>query len=179
MDQLLGLQLLVLLVMLSFAVYLDLRERRIPNKVTVSGLLAGLVIGAFLEGGIPFEALGGAALALPLALSVFAFGGIGAGDAKLFTAVGAFVGPGGLLSVFLYGAVAGGVLALLSSIRRGGTMVLLVKSKNLVANWLRRDQAERQKNLEDPEPDSLPYGVAIAAGAVLTWVFPLSLTGGG
>ena len=101
------LQFLALLMLLTVAVLTDLRERRIPNKVTVPGLLAGLVIGAVLEGGFPQVALGGASLALLVSFPLVALGGLGAGDAKLLTAVGAFVGPGGLLP-----AVRGGLFHL-------------------------------------------------------------------
>lgn len=176
MLQLPLLQLLALLTMLVLSVYSDLKTRRIPNKVTVSGLLAGLILGAFLEGGFPLEALSGAGLAFLMAFFIFALGGFGAGDAKLVTAVGAFVGPGGLFSVLLYGALAGGLLALINAIRRGAVLGLLLNTKDLIRSWFSAGQGGFDNELNSPEAHSLPYGVAIAAGAVLAWVFPLSLT---
>jgi prepilin peptidase CpaA len=171
------LQFLTLLILLGTAVFFDVRERLIPNKVTVSGLVAGLVLGTLLEGGLPTEALSGAALALVLAFSIYALGGFGAGDAKLVTAVGAFVGPGGLLSVLVYGALFGGLLALLNAIRRGAIIGLLANTRNLVSHWFTRGRAGYHTDINSGGGHSLPYGVAIAAGAVLAWVFPLSLTG--
>jgi prepilin peptidase CpaA len=171
------LQLLALLFMLGAAVITDLRERRIPNKVTVSGLCAGLVIGAFLEGGFPLDALGGAGLALIVAFTVHIFGGFGAGDAKLLTAVGAFVGPGGLLPVVIYGAVVGGVFALIDAVSRGAILGVLLNVKNLVLYWITRARKGHRINLNSPNAHTFPYGVAIAAGAVLAWVFPFSLLG--
>lgn len=170
------LQLLALLIMLGLGVYSDLRERRIPNRVTASGLLAGLAIGTLLEGGVPVEALGGAGLAFLLAFPIHALGGFGAGDAKLLTATGAFVGPSGVLSVFVYGALAGGLLALLNAVKRGAILGLLVNFKNLFVYWVTRAKAGHRMDLNDPGASTLPYGVAIAAGAVLAWLFPLSLT---
>ena len=175
MFQISTLQFLVLLTMLGLGVFFDLRERRIPNRVTVSGLIAGLIVAAFLEGGFPTEALSGAGLALVLGFAFFALGGFGAGDAKLLTAVGAFVGPGGLLSVLVYGALAGGVIALIYAIRRGAILGVLANLKNLVVYWVTRARAGHRVNLNSPGAHSLPYGVAIAAGAVLAWMFPLAL----
>jgi prepilin peptidase CpaA len=178
MTQLPFLQFLLLLTMLGLAVNSDLRERRIPNTVTLSGLLAGLLIGVFLEGGIPLQALSGAALALVMGFSIYAFGGMGAGDAKLLMAVGAFVGPGGLFSVLIYAALAGGILALVNSVRRGRILGLLVNTKNVIAYLLTGGRTGYRMDLENPDAQSLPYGPAIAAGALLAWAFPLSLMGG-
>ena len=177
MSQLAILRLLALLVMLGLSVSSDLKERRIPNRVTGFGLLAGLVIGAFLEGGLPVEALSGAALALLLGFVIFALGGFGAGDAKLFAAVGAFVGPGGLFSVLAYAALTGGVLAMIYSIRRGAILGHVANLKNLILHWITMARAGHRTSLNRPESESIPYGVAIAAGAVLALIFPLSLRG--
>jgi prepilin peptidase CpaA len=171
-------QLLVLLAMLAVAVVTDLRERRIPNIVTIPGLLAGLVIGAFIEGGIPAPALLGAFLAFVVTIPFHALGGLGAGDVKLFTAVGAFVGPGGLLPVLLYGGLAGGVLAIANATRRGAILGLLVNTKNLILHGITGGKAGHPIDLKESEAHSVPYGVAIAAGALLAWFFPLSLGAG-
>ena len=170
------LQFLTLVVFLGVSVFWDLRERRIPNKVTVSGLLAGLVLGSLLDGGLPLNALSGAALALVVAFSIHAFGGFGAGDAKLLTAVGAFVGPGGLLAVFVYGALFGGLLALVNSARRGAILGLLANTKNLVTYGITGGRAGHRTDISTGGGNPLPYGIPIAAGALLAWAFPLSLT---
>jgi prepilin peptidase CpaA len=107
---------------------------------------------------------------------IHALGGFGAGDAKMVMAVGAFVGPGGLLSVFVYGALFGGLLALGSSIRRGAILGLLVNTKNLVTYGITRGRAGHPARIDGGNGNSLPYGVPIAAGALLAWAFPLSFT---
>ena len=171
------LHLLALVSLLAVAVFTDVRERRIPNKVTVSGLLAGLVAGIFLEGGIPFLALTGAGLALLVSFPLVAMGALGAGDAKLLTAVGAFVGPGGLFSVALYAALAGGVLAIGNIIRRGASLGVLVNMRNLLVFWITLGRHGERIALDSPGARSGPYGLAIAAGALVAWFFPVSLGG--
>jgi prepilin peptidase CpaA len=172
------LQFSALAALLTAAVVMDVRERRIPNWVTVPGLLAGLVMGALIEGGVPVAALAGAGLALLVSFPLVALGGLGAGDSKLLTAVGAFVGAGGLLPVLVYGGIGGGVLAIINLIRRRALLGAVVSTKNLLLHWITLGRGGQRIDLDSPEIHTVPYGVAIAAGAILAWFFPFSLTGG-
>ena len=170
-----SLQFLALVAILGVAVFTDLRERRIPNKLTVSGLLVGLAIAAAMEGGLPVSAAAGAGFALAIAFPFVALGAVGGGDAKLLMAVGAFVGPGGLLSVALYGALAGGILAVGSAIRRGTILPVLQNSVRLFVHLITLGRHGERYGLDSPKAHTVPYGLAIAAGALVTWFFPLSL----
>ena len=170
-------QLLALMSLLSVAVVTDLRERRIPNKVTVSGLVAGLIIAAVMEVGFPLMALAGAVVALLFSFPLVALGAIGAGDAKLLTAVGAFVGPGGILSVLIYGAIAGGILALISAVQTKTLFTTVSNSGKLFLNLITLGRHGARIGLNSPGVHAVPYGLAIAAGALATWFFPFSLGG--
>ena len=57
-------------------------------------------------------ALAGLALGFALMLPGHLFGATGAGDVKLFAAMGTLLGPGAIFNAFLYTAIAGGLLAL-------------------------------------------------------------------
>ncbi len=166
-----------LVLLLSVAVFTDLKERRIPNKLTGPGLLVGLVFAGILEGGFPTMGLLGAVLALVLSFPMVALGALGAGDAKLLIAVGAFVGPGGLVSVVLYAALAGGVLALASTIRRGTLILVLMNSLKLFVHMITLGRRGERLGLDTPGAHSVPYGVAIAAGALATWFAPIAIGG--
>lgn len=177
MDPFTTLQLLALLVMLGLAVVSDLRDRRIPNRVTVWGAVCGLILSAFAVGGVPTSALWGVAVALGLSFPAFALGVLGAGDAKLLAAVAAFTGLGGLPSVLLYAGLAGGVLGLASSIQRGTVIPVLLNLPGTfvyVATFGRRGAPQ---SIKDPNARTIPYGVAIAVGAVAAWFVPLSFGG--
>jgi prepilin signal peptidase PulO-like enzyme (type II secretory pathway) len=71
----------------------DVRERRIPNRVTGPAMVAGLVLHTVLGG---WHGLGDSALAGLIAggifLVFFLAGGMGAGDVKLMAAVGCIAG---------------------------------------------------------------------------------------
>ncbi len=175
MDSISSLQLATLLAMLGLATVSDLRDRRIPNRVTVWGGGIGLALSALSVGGFPTSALLGVLAALGLTFPAFALGVLGAGDAKLLAAVGAFVGIGLLPSVLLYGALAGGVLGLASAIQRGTLIPVLLNLPGTfvyVATFGRRGA---RQTIRDPEARTIPYGVAIAVGAVAAWFFPFSL----
>jgi len=81
--------------MLTLSVY-DIRQRLLPNALTVPGAVAVLVVAAGTGRGMPAVA-GAAALALVyLAVHVVMPAGLGAGDVKLALGVGALTGAFGL-----------------------------------------------------------------------------------
>ena len=122
--------LMPLLAAMAVAAAIDWRSRRIPNWLTFTllgtGLLRGLAGGlgwveAIGPGGAVLGALVGFALAVPL----FVLGARGAGDAKLYIAAGAWVGPGGILALFLVEAIVGAVFVVGHALARGRAMRLL------------------------------------------------------
>src|SRR5215469_10403421 len=100
------------------AALLDWRSRRIPNWLTVPGLLAGVAVHAVVGGwnGTLF-ALKGAGLALLLLLPLVMLRALGAGDWKLMSAVGAFVGWQMFLFVLLGSIFASGLMAMVQVLR--------------------------------------------------------------
>ncbi len=171
------LQFLALFGLALGAIVMDLRDRRIPNRLTVAGLVAGLITGALMEGGLPLAAVAGAGLAFLIGFPLVAIGAFGAGDAKLLAAVGTFVGPGGLLSVLIYGALAGGVLAVANAMRRKALLGVTVNMKNMLLHWVTLGRRGQEISLKSPGAQTIPYALPIAAGALLTWFFPFSVGG--
>ena len=101
-----------------FATVTDLRCRRIPNALTFTGALLGLIYSVVAYGGAgALSSLEGWALGLALWLPFYALGGMGAGDVKLLACVGAWMGPAGVVRVAIYASIAGGALALLVAFR--------------------------------------------------------------
>lgn len=99
--------------------WIDIRTRRVPNPLTVSIALAGIACAVAQLGAVSVpQAFGGLALGLALMLPGHVIGATGAGDVKLFAALGTFLGPTGILFGFLYTAIAGGALALAVAAQR-------------------------------------------------------------
>ena len=139
----------------------DLTTMKIPNWVSLA-LLAAFLPAALLAG------LSWTAFALHLAVGVavlfvgaglFALRWVGGGDAKLMAGAALWLGPGALLPFLVFVALAGGVFCLLLMSARTWCQPYAGSAPG----WAAR--------LIQPKGD-VPYGVAIAIGAVLA--FPSS-----
>src|SRR5690242_16485700 len=88
-----GAQILLLILVLC-AAFTDARTRRIPNWLTVSGVLAGVALNTFMYGGLPglWFSLKGLAVGFGVYLLLHLVRAMGAGDVKLMAAVGSIAG---------------------------------------------------------------------------------------
>jgi len=133
---------------------LDFKTMRLPDAITLPLLVAGLIAAAILAPTRITDHLLGAVLGYAgMALLAVAYEtvrgrvGLGGGDAKLFAAIGAWIGWQGLPSVLLISGIAGIAYALLRG--RG------------------RLRAH----------DCIPFGPSLAAGGWIVWVHgPLVLS---
>ncbi|MGH9242466.1 MAG: A24 family peptidase [Vicinamibacterales bacterium] len=147
------------------ATVVDIRQRRVPNVLTMGLASVGLVLAmAGVSGVTVGGALGGLALGLALLLPAHVFGATGAGDVKLLAAFGALLGPGGVFDAFLRAAILGGVMALVVALWRGRLRETLYGTAMLVTTRNRAVTAI----IEHPAANNrFPYAPAIACGAVL------------
>lgn len=155
----------------------DLRSRKIPNELVLAILVTGLLF-ALVTSTDAWRAIGislaGTAVGFAIWIVFYLIGVIGAGDVKFFAAAGAWLGPATTWHAALIAAIAGGVLA----------VAFLVMERRLGDVLRRTAMAASSGSLADvPKmaafPDTkhrpLPYGVALAIGALLAaWVPQLS-----
>ena len=158
---------LVTLLVLSAA--LDLRTRRIPNVLTVSGFMIALALRSAVGGGAVLDGLQGAGIALLVVLPFFALGALGGGDLKLLVAVGAFMGPRQFLYALLATALVGVVLAVGESIRRGALGSLVINTYSLGTHILTGGRSGHRSTVASPGAVTVPYGLAIALGSLSVW----------
>ncbi|WP_316157585.1 A24 family peptidase [Cupriavidus sp. BIC8F] len=158
-----------LLAMVGIAAISDLRSRRIPNWLVVAGLLVSLVLQISQLGAASgaWTWLTGALAGLVPFVVLYLMRALGAGDAKLMAAIGAFVGPQPLLYIMLVTFLAGGVMALVMiAIFRSPRQALASISVMLMS--LPFGVTSVHTAGEDKTPGSrLPYAVPIAAGVLL------------
>ena len=145
----------------------DIRDRRIPNVLVLIILLTGVAYSvstlSLVEGLIRSAA--GAGLGFGIWIAFWLLGLLGAGDVKFFAAAGAWLGPGNAWRAALMAAIFGGGLAVYSLIRsrqlKSGVerTALALSSRTLgVLDSTSEDAAGAKRHL--------PYGVALAAGAL-------------
>jgi prepilin peptidase CpaA len=158
----------LLLPLAALITYHDVRYRRIPNPFVLSALVGGLVINTVARGGGGLlSGLGGCALAFALMFGLHLFCAMGAGDVKLFAAVGALFGTQIVLSLFLVVLVTGGALALLMALRSGSVRTTMIGVLGIFAGLLPGRSIPKFSVPED-RTLTVPYGVAIMIGGVIT-----------
>ncbi len=159
----LGSGLLVLAVMLAVAVYIELKEKRIPNWLTLSGMALGLLI-SYLHGTTAFwSSLGGLAIGFGFLFIFYVFGGVGGGDVKLMGAAGALMGVEMIKPALFYTTFIGAFIAVMMVIWRRDFWLRISLGLHSLAFWRKQD-----KNQPAPLPAiKVPYGTAIAIGCVL------------
>jgi Flp pilus assembly protein protease CpaA len=148
----------------AVAVYTDLRRRLIYNWLTLPATLVGVVLG-FVIDGVPggLNAIGGAVVAAIL-FGVFGLlGWMKFGDVKLMIAVGAFTRFPLVLWAIAYTAIVGGLIGVGYAVYRRRFGEVVGNLGRAAVNKLRRGD---QPALRDLSQLTLPYGVAIAIGAV-------------
>lgn len=152
--------------------WFDVISGRIPNRLTYPAMLAALIVrlGFFgwrslLEGILGLVLCGGVFFLL------FVVHAMGGGDVKLMAAVGAWVGYHHAGIALILCALAGGLIAL-------GYVIVLKRYRTTFSNItsLVRFHAtlgwrmHPELNLSSAKAVRMPYGLAIAAGAVGTLI---------
>ncbi len=142
---------------------LDWRYRRIPNWLTVSGLVAGVAVNTILFRWPGLKAaLLGTALGLGLLLPFVLVRSLGAGDWKLAGALGACLGPRQLFSVLMGTILVAGVMALAVVIWKGRLKRTLLNMAHLLAALFSLRMPAPEVSLDDPQATKIPFGVAMA-----------------
>jgi len=144
----------------------DIRHQRIPNWLTIAGVVIAFALRSGAGIGSLTAGILGAALAFGLALPLFAVGGLGGGDVKLLAAVGAFLGPAHLALALVVMALAGGAMALVAVVRHRAYKKTLLNLRTILTGGKhRRNGSLVLPTVRSPDALTIPYGVAIALGA--------------
>lgn len=157
-------------VLVGMAAGMDLRYRRIPNSLAFTILVVGSVFAMLTVGlaeAIP-RILEGCAAGLVVWFPFWALHMLGAGDVKFFAAAAAWLGPRLALEAALMSALLGGVIALLSMLPHARLVL-----GDTVAEGPSAEREEVGAGRDSSKgSNSLPYGVAMAAGLAVTAWFP-------
>ena len=185
---------LLLLALLLVAVTTDLRSRRIPNTLVLTGTTLALASHALVMGheGVPLAGpnwwapLAGLVTGLLVLMPLYLMRAMGAGDMKLMATVGAFVGAPTVLAAALYTLLAGGLLSLAVMLTKGVAAHTLANLRFLLIEWtasalrLRSTPEAAQATNAARAPFAplqttaarLPYALAISAGTVAALLKP-------
>jgi prepilin peptidase CpaA len=165
-----GAEVLLLLVVLLAAVY-DVRYRRIPNWLSLSGVLFGLALNTFMYQGWPGMRMSLIGLAVGFGVYFFLYmlRAMGAGDVKLMAAVGAIVGWQDWFGTFLITAMLGGAMALILVASKGRVKKTLWNVGFIISEMRSGRPAYMKKeelDVRSPKALGLPHGAVIAVGTI-------------
>lgn len=163
------LKMILIGVVLLAGIY-DVRYRKIPNWLSLSGLILGLGINTLLSG---WTGLGAATLGFGLAMLVYAplylVRGMGAGDVKLMAALGAIAGPHEWLGLFVATALVGGLVSLTAIVikkRVYQTFLNLATILSELLRFRRPARADARLDVRNPSALRMPHAINIAVGCI-------------
>ncbi len=163
---------IILSIMVLLALIMDFRFQKIPNYITFSGTIIGIILYIITDG---FSGLAngilGMIVGIALLLIPFAMRGIGGGDVKLLGAIGAFKGVLFVFNTFLASAIFGGIIALAIIVYKGKiieTLKWCFKALyKIFAFLITKGRMNIPLGGFPAKGINYPYGLAIALGAFL------------
>lgn len=162
-------RLILLACLLVAAAVIDLRQRRIPNLLVLSGLLIAFAGHLIFPSDIGWRrAVYGMVLGFSVLLPFYLLRGMAAGDVKLMAMVGAFLGPQLTLMAIVMTFLVGGVWAVLVISRSHAWSGVLANLRNLAHSAVKRNQGQPAASLSlatgSTSVGRIPYGAVIAVG---------------
>ena len=159
---------ILLVPLAALIIYFDVRYRRIPNAFVLATLISGVTINTIF-GGLSgtVDSVTGCLFAFLLIFVLHVFGAMGAGDVKLFSAIGAVTGAHLVLPTFLVVVLVGGALALVSVVRAGALIMTMHRVLQILVGLLPGWEMPRF-SIPSDRKHTVPYGVAITIGGLIS-----------
>jgi prepilin peptidase CpaA len=162
----------------------DVWKFKVYNILTFPLVVSGLLYHAF-HGGAPALAGSflGALVGFALMIALYAMGGMGAGDVKFVTAIGAWLGLPLTFYVMIAGCIAAGIYALVLMVTAPSLKETML---NIQLLWLRllclgrhigsEDRVETEVNRADRRRRLIPFSAMMGVGliATLMWLWSQS-----
>ena len=168
----------VLVPLVLIASWIDFADRKVPNVVNLTLLLLGLSAQLIWRGsgGLLDGLLGMVVGFVPLVLAWLAHA-MGAGDVKLMTAIGAWMGWELTLVSLLIGVLLGGVIGVIMIVSGKKTDDAIVNLWTIASKFSNRKTAFSDFGSVESfgtTTQKLPYGVPLTIGTLIVLVFESS-----
>jgi prepilin peptidase CpaA len=165
----------ILFCILLVALFYDVTSNRIPNLLILVGLILGFGFQHSLSGlhGVAIGSLG-LAVGFSTLLPMYVLGGTGAGDVKLMSVVGLFLGgPLNALMAGLFTLIVGGICGLLWIVAKKDTVSLQRYYAMVKCLLLTGHMAYVAPVSSETAALRFPYAIAISMGTLVAWLINL------
>lgn len=170
-DMLTYLQFILLAAVIIPAFVTDVYSMRIPNVITAGGALSGLIYHSIADGWSGFIfSIAGLATGLFSLLVLYWIGAIGAGDVKLFAAIGSLSGSVFVLYCLMYSLLYAGVIAIVVFIIRKNSHHLR-KVIDALVHFMWFKDVQRLVDMQKRAMLRFPFMYAVLPAAGTVWSY--------
>lgn len=160
---------IIVILGLIIATVIDIKQRRIPNWLTVSMTVVGLINSGVVKGWL---GLGEHLLAMLFGLLLFfifyLMGIFGAGDAKMMAALGAVMG----IPLIFYNSISiilvGGLVSFIQLVRKDGLKKVMYLIYFFMKSLFTGKLKEFNHLVQNTSNNTFPFSIAIIVGSVMT-----------
>ena len=163
---------LILSVLIMIAFYTDMRSSKISNKLTISGVMIGLIYHVIISGwqGFIFSAIG-MVVGFGIFIILYLFRAIGAGDVKLFAAIGALTGLEFVLYASMYSIFYAGIIGLIIVIMRREFFKRIMRIISYFLQVLLHKDRDSYTSFKKSESLHFPFMYAVLPGIITTYYY--------
>ncbi|MGN8645407.1 A24 family peptidase [Gracilibacillus sp. HCP3S3_G5_1] len=161
----------ILFIYLLIAFYTDVRYSKIPNWLTISGVLVGVLyhVATGLVGGLIFTLLGLVVSTFVLIL-LYLFKALSAGDVKLFAGIGAITGMEFSLYSILYSVIMAGLISLIILIifKLPPLKILVYHLYYRILTLFKKEPKHDRESFMELKIKQFPFMYAVIPGVLIT-----------
>lgn len=152
----------------------DLITDRIPNYLIAAEIAGGLIFQLYVFGAMGIMSfLAGIAVPFAVSYALFLFRMVGAGDIKLFMALGSVAGFPRNLRIMLWSVICGGIISVFIMWRRTGFMprfsYLFSYLRDFVRTGVRKPYRKEGKSVENFHFTVAIFAAVLALALVRVW----------
>lgn len=164
----------ILFVFLILALITDVKFQKLPNWLTAGGMATGIIYHLIVDGleGLLFSFFG-LLVAGAIFLLLYVFKAIGAGDVKLFAAIGSIVGIQMVLYMMMYSIVFAGIIGIIILLFSNTFLRKITNAFfSIISSIINKDLS----NLEDyktTKSTRFPFMYAVIPAVAVTYYYAL------
>ena len=166
----------IVFVFLIIAFIWDIWFKKLPNWLTASGMVLGLIYHLIVEhvDGLLFSFIG-FLVGGGLMLLLYFFHAVGAGDVKLFAAIGAFVGVPIILYGMMYSIIYAGIIGLFILLFTRRFMTRMINALFQCINSMLSKNLSQLEYYKKEESLRFPFMYAVLPAFITTYYFTITL----